>query len=368
MSALGDLLELLHDAAVKARPATLTVVEWSHAARSSEAFARFMAQRHSGTAYASSREPSPEESSWSTTLSFEHESRFREEADGRQAGQRFLVRDGSVWLTWDAAWGTVSSEVEEGAPSANYGFLLDPVALVGELRLEPTGTAEHAARPAILVHGIPRDGPSVGSMLLRLGAGADAFALVVDAERGALLRVEAMLHGEPFRRFDVTRIAYGPIDPSTFTVAAPPGAPAAAGWPRPQPMPLHEIAARAPFTLLVPERVPDGWRLTAMLLQGRDEPPLPTSATLSYTSPEGAYGVTLQERAAGATDAEDGWRTWRRDGELEVADEGEYVDPRHHVRLERDGTVVELSGSDPGLLAQLARSLVPAAAEPPRLP
>jgi hypothetical protein len=369
MSARGDLLELLHDAVVRARPATLTVVEWSHAARSSEAFARFMAQQHSGTAYAaSSRGPAQEESAWSTTLCFEHESRFREDADGSQAGQRFLVRDGSDWLTWDAAWGTVSSEVEPGAPSANYAFLLDPVGIVGELLLEPRGTAEHAGRPVVLARGLPREGTSVGGMLLRLGAGADALDLAVDAERGALLRVEARLGGEPFRRFDVTRITYGPIDPATFSVAPPPGAPDAAGWPRPQQLPLHEVAARAPFTVLVPERVPEGWRLSSMLMQGRDEPRLPASATLSYTSLDGAYGATLQERAVEAADPEGDWRTWRRNGDLEVADEGEHVDPRHHVRLERGGTVVELSGGDAELLAQLARSLVPAPTEPPRVP
>ena len=371
MSGLGDLLELLHDAAVRARPATITVVEWSHAARSSAAFARFMARRHphSGThqvAFAARGEQS-EESSWSTTLAFEHESRFREEAAGRQAGQRFLVRDGTDWLSWDAAWGTVSNEVEDGAPSASYAFLLDPVAIVGELRLEPTGRTEHAGRPAVLARGLPREGPTVGGMLLRLGAGADVFELVVDAERGALLRAEALLDGEPFRRFDVTRVAYEPIDPTTFEVTAPPDAPAAAPWPRPVALPLHELAAGAPFTVLVPEHVPEGWRLTAMLMHGREEPPLPTTATLSYTSREGGYGVTLQERAAGAAEGDSEWRTWRRDGELEVADAGEHVDPRHHVRLEREGTLVELSGSDPELLTQLARTLVRAPAEPPRL-
>ena len=373
VGALGDLLELIHDAAVHARPATLTLVEWSHATRASEAFARYIAERH-GTGYGVSqvvatRAGTPVETSWSTTLSLERADRFREESAGRQAGQRYLVRDGERWLSWDASWGTVSSEVEQegGAPSSTYAFLLDPVGVVGELLLEPQGTGDLAGRPAVLARGVPRDEPEhVGATLMRLGAGADEIELAFDAERGALLRAEARLDGEPFRRFEVTQIGFAPIPAETFTVEAPADTPPAGHWPRPMPLPLHEVAAASPFTVLVPERVPDGWRLTSMLMEGRDEPPLAARAYLTYLSPEGAYGVTLQQSAAGG-ETDDEWREWRRDGELEVADAGAHVEPRHHVRIERHGTLVELSGGDPDLLAELAGVLVPAPTEPPRL-
>jgi hypothetical protein len=84
-----------------------------------------------------------------------------------------------------------------------------------------------------------------------------------------------------------------------------------------------------------------------------------------YGSREGAYAVSVEERAAGAP-ARD-WLAWSSVDDLEVADAGEHVEPRHHVRVERDGTVVQLSGADPVLLGELARSLVPAPTEPPRL-
>ena len=60
------------------------------------------------------------------------------------------------------------------------------------------------------------------------------------------------------------------------------------------------------------------------------------------------------------------WLDWARDGELQIADAGAHVEPRHHVRVEREGTLVELSGPDPSLLRDLARTLVPAPTEPPR--
>jgi hypothetical protein len=87
--------------------------------------------------------------------------------------------------------------------------------------------------------------------------------------------------------------------------------------------------------------------------------------SLVYTSLDGAYAVTVSERAAGG--AARGWLEWQQDGDHEVADLGEHAEPRHHVRVERDGTVVELSGSDATLLAGLARALAPAPTEPPRL-
>jgi hypothetical protein len=58
---------------------------------------------------------------------------------------------------------------------------------------------------------------------------------------------------------------------------------------------------------------------------------------------------------------------WQREGDLEIADAGEHVESRHHVKVEREGTVVELLGAECELLAALARSLVPAPTEPPRL-
>ena len=75
--------------------------------------------------------------------------------------------------------------------------------------------------------------------------------------------------------------------------------------------------------------------------------------------------MSIEERAAGGTQRD--WLDWTRDGELELADAGEHVEPRHHVRVERAGTVVELAGADSVLLADLARTLVPAPTEPPRL-
>jgi hypothetical protein len=278
------------------------------------------------------------------------------------------VRDGDRWLSWDADWGGVSDETEgEGRPTPTYAFLLDPLSLLSSLRLEPAGTTEVGGRAAWHVRATPRDdsdGP--GASLHRLGLGADAYELALGVERGVLLRGEALLDGEPFHGLEISEIAFAPIDAGTFTVAVPEGSEAPTGWFRPLRLPLHELAAAAPFPVFVPGDVPEGWRLVERLLTpARDKPRVTPSVSLVYASREGAYLVTIQERASNA-EHHDGL-VWQREGDLEIADAGEHVESRHHVKVEREGTVVELLGAECELLAALARSLVPAPTEPPRL-
>jgi hypothetical protein len=372
MAQLGAILELLHRAAERAQPARLTVVEWRHGPRSEEAFGRFMALRHPGSAGVVSvggrHRGVPDESSWTTTLSFETPTRFREEAAGAQAGRRYLVRDGDRWVSWDADWGAQTSESaeEQRARSAAYGFLLDANPLVAALTLASGSPTEVAGRAAWQVRAVPRDDETGTGALFRVGPGADTIQLAIDAERGALLRSESFLAGEPFHRLEVLEIAYGPLPADALELALPEGVEPAASAFVPLRLELHELPARTPFSVLVPSRVPDGWRLhESLLVPGRATPPVEAEVSLVYGSPDGGYAVTVRERSAAAE--RDDWLAWTREGDLEVADAGEHVEPRHYVRVERAGTVVELAGSDRSLLAELARALVPAPTEPPQL-
>ena len=91
-----------------------------------------------------------------------------------------------------------------------------------------------------------------------------------------------------------------------------------------------------------------------------------------WDAPDPDTGICIATVIAGvseraATGDRRDWLEWARDGDLETADAGEHVEPRHHVRVEREGTLVELSGPDPLLLHDLARALAPAPTEAPRL-
>jgi hypothetical protein len=359
MASLGDLLELIHEATTRARPAQLTVDEWRHNARAGQAWDAFMRARHP-KAYvrATDEVPDPPPESRSTVrLVYEGPARYREESAGRQEGVRYIVRNGDRWLTWDKDWGLVSSdsEPEDAPPASSFGFMLDPVELTSSFRFGPPAEGTVAGRPTFTVLATARDG-NPGSTLLRVGPGADAVALSFDAETGALLRSEATLGGEPFHRLEVTEITYGPAPTEAFVVEPPAGHHGAAGrWARPVAMPLHELAAAAPFTVLVPARVPEGWRLgVSQLLDGRDHPRLETTAFLDYTSPDGVYAVGVRERSSDAEDSPP-----------DVVDNGPTVSPRFVVSVVRSGTWVELSGAERGLLEELAGGLVPAASQPP---
>jgi hypothetical protein len=364
VASLGDLLVLLHDAAQRARPARLTVTEWRHGPRSAEAWDRYLRARH-GSTFAPASDPADDaqaESSWSVRLHYDGPERYREEAAGRQAGHRYVVRDGPRWLSWDADWGVVSSDSEpEGGPlSSSVAFLLDPVVLVGAFRFDDPRAVELVGRPALHVSARPRDAWDQGGPgVFRLGPGADQVELTFDAETGALLRSESRIDGKPFHRLDVNEIDYASSPPETFAVEPPPGHDEPPGpWMRPRRLPLHELAASAPFVLLVPSRVPDGWRLgDAQLLDGRERPRVEATAFLDYSSRDGAYALAIRERSA-RVDA---------DTAAETTDRGETVTPRFVVTLVRSGTWVELQGDDRELLVDLVRALEPAPTEPPRL-
>jgi hypothetical protein len=369
MTALGELLELIHDAADHAGPTRLTALEWNDLPRMHEAFGR---SGIGGTAYAGPPR-GPETSSSTTRLLWQSADVQREESAGVQEGRRVLVRNGPHWTVWDADWGASAGSDDEGesGPHPQLAFLVDPAVLLGALRLEPRERTAVAGREAIAVHALPRRGDSPGAPILlhRLGMGAEWFDLAVDAERGTLLYVEASIAAGPFHRFEVIEIAFRKDFPKgTFDFEPPSGEDVQQGlWARPEPVPLDLAAREAPFTVLVPTRVPAGWRLGTLLVRGRDRPHVEASVHLAYTSPEGAYSVQLRERASGAA-ADDDWLSYERQGRLEVADAGANVDPRWYVRLEDRGTLVELFGSVPlELLTGLAETLVPARAEPPRL-
>ena len=364
MGSLGELLTLLHDTSGRALPARLTVVEWRHGTRSSDAFARFIRERHGsslGSIALGSDTDAPDEATWTTRLTYESPDRFREESAGVQEGKRYLVRDGSRWLTWDDDWGVVSSDSEpEGAPPApSFAFLLDPLSLVTAYRLDPVGTGAIAGRPTISVEATPRvGGEAHGSAVFRVGPGADRLDLAFDAERGILLRSEAFLRGEPFHRLEVVSVDFDRVARVTFDVSPPPGeARSAARWARPLPVALHELAARCPFTVLAPTRVPAGWRLLSSLFPApRERPPVEAAVFLTYASVDGVHGISLEQRQGTG-----------RDTEASVTDAGAHADPRFTVLVERRGTRVSLAGNARELLVELAGVLEPAPTEPPRL-
>ena len=336
-----------------------------------------MAARHGpGSAamqVASSRgEPAPDETSWTTTLVLESDTRFREEAAGVQAGRRSLVRDGERWASWDSDWGAVTSESEqEGRP-----------ALV-DLRVPP----RPGRRPRLLSARAPRAGRGRGQG--RVARAGEAHARSPKVGLGGLsarprrrprrtgdrrrARSAAAVGGVPRRRA-VSPARGRRRSPSaraprrTFDLTLPEGvvasrrmAPAARG--------SRSTSSRRPHRSRssCPSACPraGGSSSACSLRGGSDRPSSRRSSSATRAARERTRWVSAS--APRARPGPSGSTGSPATSGLEVADAGENVEPRHHVRVVRGGTLVELSGADRMLLIELARSLVPAPAEAPRL-
>lgn len=366
MGDLGDLLELMHTAPERSRSVRLTVREWNHLARAAAAFERWTrASQGRAQALFGHTGGHPEESTTTYRLWWEGPGRFREQI-GAPDPRHELVRDGERWWAASPDWGVVSSESEGGGPQQSaLAHLVEPGRLLGALRLEPAGSRNVAGRDALTAAGTPRPGDDgAGLVIHRLGAGAESIELAIDAERGIALHIAALFDREPFHSFEVTDIAFDETFPAETFVYSGQAGDVPTPW-RPEHLRLDEAARRAPFTLLAPARVPERWRLHVTWMDGRERPPMVPTAHLLYESEDGAYTVQLRQHATGAPSEE--WLPYESRGDVEVADAGENVTPRHYVRTEQLGTRVELSGDDAELLLALAAELARAPTEPPRL-
>jgi outer membrane lipoprotein-sorting protein len=374
MSELGDLLELLHGAG-RFRTARVEFRTWQHASRG---MAAFRSQAEGAVMmYAQSEAegpPPPEESESQARLWLEPPDRARLERDD----DHLAVRDGELWWSWRRDWGASTNEGADDEVTTSVGDellpFLDPAAQIGALEWSPVGRGERngravlraTARPRRALAGDPRD---VRWSLHALGAGADEYAIEVDVESGALMRVEARFQGDPFEITEIVDLALDEeLPPDTFVFAAPDGE-------MPAPVealgslvnvPLSEVVGSAGFTVFVPARVPADWRLTVHYMPSRTRPPVSETVSLFYRSDDGTASLTLgQSRTGEADDAlldGPGWEDVERDG---VAFRLRPRTPDWHqaqLHVERDGTAIlmtsdSLSNED---LVELAVSLRPA--------
>ena len=97
---------------------------------------------------------------------------------------------------------------------------LDPSWLISALWMEPAGRTIHTGRDAIRVRAEPVDDDDIRWYAWK---GADEFDLLVDAERGTLLRIGARERGAEFAGIEVTSIEFdSPIPDSVFAFSPPP--------------------------------------------------------------------------------------------------------------------------------------------------
>jgi hypothetical protein len=383
---LGALLVLLHGAADSFRTVQATYRTWRHEQRLLEAFRANTEERKRRGAFISSvsavrrtdGEPEPPETEETMRIWRDGE-RIREEHHGGRRDGYYGVADGPLWWFWDEQMGATSNQND---PSVGSGIgqelqiMLNPTPLLSALTFRVVGNSEVAGRTTVTTHATarpqdPRHGGFVHGVH-ELGTGADYYRLEVDQERGVLLAVTAIQDEQPFYKITTLAIRFDePIPAETFRFVPPEGEeiqPFQSRRRSLQPITLPEAQQRAPFTVIMPDRVPADWQLLhCMCSEPNHRPPTPAMVSLNYRSHDGHESISISQIAAtdvsrqyGHMIDDENWRELARDGTSVKVRPAEWGQAQAYI--EREGTFVFLVSDNltSDQLATIAASMRPA--------
>lgn len=389
MSELGELLELLYGARSRFRTARGVLRRRYSWRLTQEAMKRENARRTQGRAgrgsvqmmsFATGGEPAeepPDLHEERIRFWFEPPERLREEAEAPPHSHT-TVLDGELWWTYSPDWGATSnvglSDEEASNMSVGGGEpfrpLLDPSGLPGVLEIERVD----ADGDRLLVRARPRDDlDGFHRHTLHSLSGADALELVVDRERGVVLRLAAYLDGQELSVAEFEELVFDEVFPEgTFVFVPPPGeevrSPEVAAH---REYSVEEAAELAGFRVFDVPELPEGqWRLHVHYSPPRERPHMQANVALFYHRADGRGSLIVSQHKA--DEGGFGWPGIHPDGppveELE-RDGVRYTvcraDPAQGAgaaaTLERDGTAIQLQSPelDVEALLDLAASLRP---------
>lgn len=163
---------------------------------------------------------------------------------------------GSTWWSWSPSQG---ARTNEGRENVGHGkgpgeALVSPARAARVLDFELLGELSFLGRPAYRLRARPFTRGDFD--LHKLGSGADEYELVVDAERGFLLRAEARLGAKPFRALEMTEMVVDAELPAgIFTPEAPEGE-RFEYFEHHRRLTLEELPGSVPFKVFVPAKAP----------------------------------------------------------------------------------------------------------------
>lgn len=231
MRELGDVLELLHTSPERWDTLQLAGHEWRNLGRFNQAWEKSLAamQRNSRVVSVRSFAPAvaPGEPRDPPETTVEHwrlwhakpnkiRTQFPVGADTVTA-----VFVGTQWWSWSRSRGFLTNT---GGLRSSHGLgpaevLVETPSLLGSLKLQAVRRTTFLSRSAYLVGAIPAklDEHAPPFVLHALGAGADRYQLVVDAEVGVVWRSQAELGGDAFRVLEVDELGINePLDEGLF--------------------------------------------------------------------------------------------------------------------------------------------------------
>ncbi|MCW2977622.1 MAG: hypothetical protein JWM06_2903 [Actinomycetia bacterium] len=352
MTELGELLELLHGARHRFRTARGTVRRRHNWRLTQEAMKRENARRTRGrggygvsqvilTSAGGPADEPPDVYEELVRFWFEPPGRLREEVEASPPpSSRTVVLDGELWWMYSPDWGATSNAGLSGDEASHmsagggelFRALLDPSGLAGVLEIERID----AEAGRLLVRARPRDDLDSSQRHMRLygDSGADALELVVDRERGVVLRMTAYLDGRELSVSELEDIVFDEAFPEGTFVFVPPAGEEVRPpeVPRQRAYSLEEAAGLAGFRIFDIPELPEGqWRLHVHLSPARERPPIPANVALFYSRADGRGSIIVGQQRR--TD-DDGLR-WAGAG------------PAAFEEIERDGVRYTAARGDP---------------------
>ncbi len=340
-----------------------------------------------GTAYAmGAGEPTPPPESNESVLRvwLEPPDRVRcettRDVEGRSLTDLLIV-DGPTWWSDSLEFGAMTNN---GNPRHQHGLplapeMLEPLCAVTGRNVDVGPAIRVAGREGIRVATTARlPSRAIFHDVHMFGFRADTQQLVIDAERGIVLRTTSFLDGEPYNVTEFTEIEFDePIDAGLFVFESATGTePVDARTFQSPPAPLFSVSADAPFTVFASLDLPDGWNLSCFLREANDRAGWPAAVDLHYSTRDAGASVSVTETAVTDRPPErtpDGrpWETITRDDVAYRAWEpaGEDWPMARQIVFERDGTEIRLMSAELGRdeLVSFAGTFRPASTEPPSI-
>jgi hypothetical protein len=377
VSELGQALELLHTSTTRWRSIRAAGREWRHSARAWEAWQRSVPPQSSAVTYlgAPEDEPKPEETEERWWLWQAKPDRTRAEFVVQGETLTAVVL-GETWWSWSPTQGAMTNA---GDPHSSQGTgpsyaLIEPAPILPAVDLQVTSRSSFLGRTVLEVVARPSvlDEDDEEADYLRgathgLGSGADEYRLLIDAERGVLLRAEAVIGGAPFRILEMNAVAFDEDFPEdTF---APPDVPEIERLEPYRSISFADLPGAVPFDVFVPDRPPFGPPHVRVESPNRRYG-IPLQVHIDYSSPlegEEDRRFWLIESADPITDRD--WVEWREEAGIRLGEDLRVRPVLRIARLERGGTHVEIQSYELTMevLRDLARALVPLPSTPPAL-
>ena len=231
MRDLGDVLELLHTSPDRWNTLRLAGREWRHLGRFNQAWEKSIAaaQRNSRVVSVMSSAPAlvPGEPREAPETTVEHWRLWHAKPDKIRTEFRVgtetvtAVFAGSQWWSWSRSRGYLTNSA---GLQASHGLgpaevLVETPSLLGSLKLQTVTRTTFQSRSAYLVGAIPAklDEHAPPFVLHALGAGADRYELVIDAEVGVVWRSQAELDGLAFRVLEADELGVNePLEEDAF--------------------------------------------------------------------------------------------------------------------------------------------------------